>query len=519
MTTPLRAAAAGIVVALACAVLSAQQTRQTFRAATRLVEVPVIVTDRSGTPVEGLTRDDFVLSENWKAQQISLFEVIDNRGGRPLAPPAIPSPRDRRLFTNSGPAGARGKVVILLDRLNASFANQWYARSHVERYLEEMETGDAVALYVLDGDVTVLHDFTTDAASLRAALDLYQARVLGQYDASQELPPALAGNVPVWLADPSRSMSEFFTELRARNTFDALETLASHLAGIDGRKSVIWLSEVFAIPTGLGRADFMHRLRRATQVLSDAQVSLYPVDARGLIGALSSNGPTVRFTTFEQINGNLDAMKALADGTGGKWYWNTNALVRSMHRAVDDGQFMYLLGYYPTEATLDGRFRTIGVRVKTKGLTVRHRSGYVAAAPSADLKARDAALVEAARRPLMATQIALTATTAYDAGTRQARVDLRVDPAMLTLQREGTDWVGRVDVALAEIARNGDGTILTTRSIDVRLSDQERTRHAPITADLEATVTGSLHQLRVLALDVQSGRTGSLMIPATRLLR
>lgn len=64
-----------------------------------------------------------------------------------------------------------------------------------------------------------------------------------------------------------------------------METLAAHLAGIGGRKTVVWVSEAFALPLGLGRAEMLHRLHRATEALSHAQASVYPVDARGFVGS------------------------------------------------------------------------------------------------------------------------------------------------------------------------------------------------------------------------------------------
>lgn len=98
---------------------------------------------------------------------------------------------------------------------------------------------------------------------------------------------------------------------RSLDTFQAMETLAGHLAGIGGRKTVVWVSEAFALPTGLGRAEMLYRLHRATEALSHAQASLYPVDARGLVGS-HSIGPRALTGRFRRIEVTVRATVPLA---------------------------------------------------------------------------------------------------------------------------------------------------------------------------------------------------------------
>jgi VWFA-related protein len=243
-----------ILPALACAVL-AQEPPQTFRTTTRLIEVPVVVTDRIGRAVAGLTRNDFELTEDGKPQPISVFDVLDTRAvpSRPAAPIEEETDDARPHFTNHVPRSGGSAVVILLDRLNAGFDSQWFAKIGVDRALRAARPDDRIALYALDGGIRVLHDFTTDAASLRRALEHYQARVSGVYDASTDrgpnLPPPGPGEtVPVWIVDPSLAVSEFYQRERWRATFQSLEALAGHLGGVEGRKSVVWVSEVFPMP-------------------------------------------------------------------------------------------------------------------------------------------------------------------------------------------------------------------------------------------------------------------------------
>jgi len=518
--------APGLLLTLLVCSLAAHESRQTFRTATRLIEVPVVVTDRTGRPVPGLTRDDFTVLEDRVPQAISIFEVSDTReppvaSGGAGAPTlfAAPGTFSNRVRTRSGSA-----VVLLLDRVNAAFDSQWFARRHLDQYLSRMRGGDRVALYVLDGGIRVLHDFSSDRESLRRALDAYQARVSGEYDGSQEPPVDLGRDpgMPVWIVDPSAAVSEFYFRQRFRNTFRSLQVLAQQLAGVDGRKAVVWVSEAFVTPTGLNRAEFLEEMRKTNRALNDAQASLYPVDARGLVGAIAyGRMGTARFTTLGDVRGNLETMEMMADETGGRAFGNSNALDVSIARAIDDGRLTYVLGYYPTDARLDGRFRSIEVKVARNGLRLRSRRGYVAAAPASDQDGRDAALREALQGPLAATQIGLSAGVEYDKAGSVVIIDLRIDPSTLTLEEDGGRARGTVDLLVAEVTRQARGSVLRTEHLDVSIPESDRAAvfRDGIPFSCTVRVTQDLHELRIVARDVSSGRVGSLVIPAARLGR
>ena len=73
-----------------------------------------------------------------------------------------------------------------------------------------------------------------------------------------------------------------------------------------------------------------------------------------------------------------DNLRMLSDQTGGLSLVNSNDFNKGFERIVRDNSSYYVLGYYPTNDRRDGRFRTITVRVKRPGLTVRARRGYTA---------------------------------------------------------------------------------------------------------------------------------------------
>lgn len=505
-----------LALAVAIATIPAQQ-RPTFRTSTRLIEVSVVVTGSDGRAVKGLTQADFVLEEDGKVQPISFFEVHDEGTPPPERGTSLFDVRGGpNLFTNVTPATGGVTTVLLFDKLNAAFDSQYQARRHIDTYLESMRPGDRVALYALDGSIRVLHDFTSDADSLRRAIEIYQARVHSDYDASNE-PPAETDGMAVWLVDPATNVADFFQRKRATNTLDLLQILAEHLGGISGRKNLVWVSEAFSIPTNLDRLEVTEKLRKANRALSDAQVSVYPVDSRGLVGAhrLGAGGQ-VMFHTLASVRGNIETMEIVAEETGGRVFANTNALSQSITRATDDARTMYVLGYYPASST-DGSFRRIDVKVNRARVRVRHRSGYRATPPpSRDTGARDKAIKAALEAPLQSTGVGLAAeTSTSDEGLT---VGLRIDPATLTLERQGTLWRGAVDVLVAQVDASGRGTVDVSVPLTFSLTDEERTQ--ALTRGIEVRHTIALKprtiQIRIVARDVATGKVGSLVIPSRR---
>jgi VWFA-related protein len=131
---------------------------------THLVQVNVIVNDKHGNPITGLTKDDFVLLDNKRPQEIQLLSAETNlRRDQPQSP----LPPD--TFTNRLSEHA-SVTVILLDALNTEFADQALTRKQVLKFLEHLRQQDRVALYWLGNNLYVLNDFTTDVASLREAI-------------------------------------------------------------------------------------------------------------------------------------------------------------------------------------------------------------------------------------------------------------------------------------------------------------------------------------------------------------
>jgi VWFA-related protein len=219
-------------------------------------------------------RADFTLLEDGREQPIALFSPA---GAAPAAARAERAPGD---FSNHGADTPSSLTVVLFDRLNTPADAQRFARDRIVKFLSQIRNDDVVALYALDSStLRILHAFSSDAASLSRALAASAAREPAELDKTESASEALAP----WLKGTSRALTEMGTDARSLATIDALQSIANQLAGVRGRKNLVWVSANFPVSFRPGGA--AGTFDRAARALDDADVAIYPVDARGLSAA------------------------------------------------------------------------------------------------------------------------------------------------------------------------------------------------------------------------------------------
>jgi VWFA-related protein len=197
----------------------------------------------------------------------------------------------------------------------------------------------------------------------------------------------------------ARSLEElqnFVVTDRSHATSSALITIARQMKSIPGRKSLVWVSGSFPLFVTRPRTtlNFSDEINRAGHALTDANVAVYPVDARGLGvsfltaeqsgqpagSCLKTGEPCLPAPGRGSSPSGIDTMNTLADLTGGRAYYNTNGIEDSIRQATDDAEVTYTLGFYPGDEP-DEKFHRLTVKVTGKGRDVRFRRGYYAATP------------------------------------------------------------------------------------------------------------------------------------------
>ncbi len=499
---------------------------QPLRSTARLVQVSVIVHDKHGDPIAGLTKDDFVVLDEKKPQAIQIFSVQTNQPANTQVQDLPPDTFTNRMEARGG--APPNVTVILLDALNTSFMDKAFVRKRLVKYLQTIQPQDRIALYVLGTRLRVLHDFTSDASSLLASLQKFKDDSAPEIDLS-----VLDLSGTPWKRLGGRMTDDMERMQGAQNvvqiTVEALREIADHLGALPGRKNLIWLSGSFpfsispaSLRTGVYGQPivFSTQIEMAARALSDANVAIYPVDARGLIdlGPDSLNvgvgGNPFRVPSTDESG----TMQILADRTGGRAYYNTNDIMGSIRQAVDDSRLTYELGFVPEGIQWDGSFHKIRVTVKRPDAQVRARKGYFAIAEPKEAPLTHLQLIaQTAMSPMEATAIEMTvkATPGEAEQGNTLKMELAFDMGQFGFRQENGYWIGAVDTAFVEIDETGKIVASTVQPFPLHLNNEtyERLLKEGLTYTKEMLMVPGAAQVRVILRDTSTGKIGSVNIP------
>jgi VWFA-related protein len=521
---------------LPAALLSAQEN--VIRVDTRLVQVNVVVHDKDGAPVDNLTREDFTVFDKGKLRPISFFSL-----DRLNAPPPAAQPLPANLFGNDPASQARrpaGVTIVLLDGTNTRLTDQSYARQQLARFLSRLNPNDQVALYALGNSLRILQDFTSDSGQLLAFLDQYRGASSAELSAGERKTPATG--VPIIdaiLREMDAAFSDQMQAIRIRRTYEALAAIAGHVEHVPGRKNLVWLSSAFPLTMGLDDPSAFRNPRRlkeafaeerahAVSALVRANVAIYPVDARGLVGGpvsmaaeASSSGRTRTSLPAAVIKGpaaGVDTMEELASATGGRAFHDTNDLAAAVRSAVNDSAITYTLGFYPDPGGLDGKFHELNVKLKRKGVNLRYRKGYIAYPDSPPAPEQcEAALRMALWSPLPSTGITLLARAErFDKPEPNVlQVAVIADAHQVRLSSNGGRWTGRLEVVFGQL--DSEGRVLESMRDAVNLNldapTHEEIMKSGILLARALKPVESATQVRVVVYDHLTSALGSLIIP------
>ncbi len=385
-----------VILAARLAAPATQDERATykFESTTRLVVVNVSVKDAQGRPVENLKPSDFTLTEDGKPQRIKVFEY-QRLEETALAPPALTT----REKENAAPAAAarivpakagevkykdRRLLVLFFDQASMPVADQLRAQQAALKFLKtQLTQSDLVAVMTYATDLKVLQDFTGDRDALVKVIKGLSIGDTGM---------ANGGTGAENEEDTGAAFSQDDSEFNIFNTdrkLAALETAAKMLGSLPEKKALIYLA------SGMSRTgiDNQAQLRATVNAAIRGNVALYPIDARGLV-AQAPIGDATRGSPGGQgmysggsQRGARDSFQAeqetlytLAADTGGKALLDNNDLALGMAQAQKDVSSYYILGYYSSNAALDGRYRRIKVQIANRlNAKLDYRSGYFAA--------------------------------------------------------------------------------------------------------------------------------------------
>jgi VWFA-related protein len=505
------------------------QDGELLHVTSRLIQVEVLVRDSKGAVVRDLSRDDFMLFDQGRPRNISLFLTSSEKAVPASVRASHPLSIDNKRVSHQESANA---TVLLVDSLNMRQAEDLlYVRRELPGLIKELQAGDAVAIYQLAGPtIRVLHEFSDDIESLIQGAEHGRGTV-GQWFRS---------------ADISQDMPE--RRVRIEWTIAALESIALHLAAVPGRKNLVWISSAFPITLGFESTEqmaggvaqaqrgdlepYQDRLKHLASILNRVDVAVYPVDPGALqvdtkyqvnfkATAPTLGGARPLQTAGEVRQGDFATMDLLASETGGRAFYSANALGQSIQAAVNDSRFAYVLGFYPDDESWDGKSHRIEVRVNRPGLTVRSRRSYFGGDTPVESPAdRDAALRAAAATVLNGTAIGVTAVVASNPlETGSQRIELHIDPRDIRFENKGGKWRADFDVLLTQNAPDGRRVGGVRNQCLIERETEAEAHGTPLSLTREIDVYPAADSLRVLVRDSATGAVGSLAIPIAQKLK
>lgn len=535
----------GIATAVLCTLAAvAQQVEQnkppqsagraTFTVATQLIIENVVVTDKEGNPLEGLTAKDFGVTEDGVPQAIRFFEYQKLPDMPGAVTPAPPGPEQIHIYDKLGraqispeaPGDTRYKNRRLLalyfdmtamppgDQLRALAAAQAFIRT-------QMTSADLMAIFrYAGGAVDVLQNFTDDRDRL---LSILQTMIVGEGQGfGESINDAGAPDTGAAFGQDDSEFNIFNTDRQ----LSALQTAANLLGRLREKKSLIY----FASGLRLNGLDNQAQLRATINTAIRAGVSFWPIDARGLtaqaplgdatkgspgnIGMYSGTAALAVRTGFQRSQ---DTLYALAADTGGKALFDYNDLEKGILQAAQAISSYYIIGYYTTNTAQDGKFHRIKISLNDN-LTARldYRQGYFAAKQFGRFTAaeKERQLEDALMLPDPITDLTIAMEIDYFQLNRAeyfVPVVVKIPGRELALAKRG--GAERTEIDFIGEIKNAYGTTITNvrDKVSAKLSDATSSELSkrPIIYDTGFTLLPGNYTFKFLARDAETGRIGT----------
>jgi VWFA-related protein len=512
-----------------------------FTTSTQLVIETVMVKDKSGKVVEGLTAKDFVVTEDNVPQTVTIcdFQKLTND---PLPPatdtptiPAAPEPEkpkvDPVVAAQIAPE-APGDVKYRDKRLLALYydmsampeADQLRALDAGTKYIQtQMTSADLMAIIKYDGTaVKVLQDFTASRDDLMKTMTKL---VVGEGQGMDEL-----------LSDDSSSDygSAFGEDDSEFNLFNsnrqlaALQSTVRMLGALNEKKVLLY----FASGLQLNSIDNQSQFQATTNAAIRANVTFFAIDARGLValsplgdathgspgGAGMYNGGSA-LAVSNRFQQSQDSMYALAVDTGGKALFDNNDLSRGIVEAQEAISSYYIVGYYTTNGNLDGKFRRIKITLKEDpSVKLDYRAGYVANKTFNKFTTADKErqLQDALMMADPMTEITIAMEINYfqlNSAEYFVPVVAKIPGSELALARKGGAERTVIDF-IGEVKDDYGTTVSNIRDkADIKLTGETAAQlaHMPIQYDGAFQLLPGNYSIKLLVRDDETGRIGTYM--------
>jgi VWFA-related protein len=508
----------------------------TMSVSSKLVVEAVNVKDKQGKSIKGLTAKDFSVTEDGVAQHVSFCEYQELPVA-PVASSAKPSaPENIKIYNRlavtqispepQGSVRYKDRRLIAMyfdltalppeDKLRALQAAQKFIRT-------QMTSADLVSIMRYAGSsVDVLQDFTDDHNKL---LSILETLIVGENQQSEDITDdASAADTGAAFGQDSGEFNLFNTDRQ----LSALQTAAKQLGRLSEKKVLVY----FASGLTLHGVDNQAQLHATINDAIRSGVSFWPIDARGLVaeaplGDATQGSPgnagmytgEAALAVTTRMQQSQDTLFALAGDTGGKALLDYNDLTRGIVQAQQNITSYYILGYYTSNAALDGRFRRIKIALNPELVAnLDYRQGYYAGKEFAKFTAADKErqLEDALMLGDPVTELTIAMEINYFQLNRAeyfVPLVVKIPGRELALAKKGGAQHTLIDF-LVEV-KDELGNNMTVQSmrdnVNIKLSDETAAELAkrPVEYDTGFTLLPGKYTIKFLARDDETGRIGT----------
>ena len=469
-----------------------------------------------------------------------------------------------------------GSTILVIDEGHIAWSDLSYTRGAILKFLNSLAPGERVGLYTMTPlGFRVLTEVTTDHAALIARMQKFMPSAQSLAQAQEEETRnrqhfdevhnvadlnSVNGNHND-VADADQPVDPQLLKMGddpTRASFIILAQVARHLASIPGHKKLVWVSSDNVLAdwqdqnVGVDKSskDNSAYALHAQEAMNEAHAAVYPFDVSQLeVGGVSADlqhsnvqlapataenaataasagggGSAVAPVNRDTSPGRIDAavsqdlhpvqgpVREVAAGTGGRVIRRSGDLTAQLDRIVADGHATYMLSFSP-QGPADGQYHTISIKpTGRRGLTLSYRTGYVFEKEAVTLKER---FQQAIWRSGDVSEIAVSANVS--AASDGANVKINIAAKDLGLQEQAGRWMDRLDIFFIQRDDAGLHAHVVGQTLGLKLKSSTYEKLIPEGVPFEHFVVArpGMASLRVLVVDENSGRMGSVTIPSS----
>ncbi|HKS23755.1 MAG TPA: VWA domain-containing protein [Thermoanaerobaculia bacterium] len=513
----------------------------------RVINLDVVVTDKRGNHVKGLTKDDFMIYENGMQKPISNFYEVVSEPKTSTASNAtttVPPAKMSLAEIEKIPDNQKRRIIFYVDNLSLMPFN----RNRVFKQMKEfaktvLRPGDEAMVATFNRSMKIRAAFTRDPIQIEQTLDtLAGESALGVSNHSESRDVKGRINDAQTYDDALAAARQYAQSVDhdLRQSVTSLNALMSTLAGVEGKKVVVLTTEGFQMQPGremfmlvdeVGRQKgwasggtmiegmYFNQSNLIQEIAKTANangITLYAIHAGGL-GAQNedimadSSRSTPYSVASSALSNSTESLQMITEMTGGIAAINTNNFAGAFATIEKDLDSYYSLGYRAGTERVD-RQRSLEVRLKNpKGLIVRSRQSYVEKSTFAEMSDRVVAnLLYRTKANDLKIAVRSSSPVPQDDGLFKVPIEIQIPMDAMTFLPQGNVYAGGFTVYVAVANKDGDMSDVSHKEHQITIpnAEMEKTKGKYYTYQLTLLMEPGLNKISVGVVDDVSNMTG-----------